>query len=180
METIALFGGSFDPPHIGHLAVIEALKEFEDIDKIIVMPTYLNPFKTKSHASSEQRLQWLREIFSQEERVIVSDYEVSQERKIPTIESVNYLLKSYKKIYLVVGADNLASLSKWCKYQELCTKVTFIVASRDKVKIPENFLALNVNENISSSQLRDKMDKTKLIPKCAQTIADFYKDNNAK
>jgi nicotinate-nucleotide adenylyltransferase len=180
METIALFGGSFDPPHIGHLAIIEALKKLEQIDKIIIMPTFLNPFKAKSHASSALRLQWLHEIFSDEKQVIISDYEVTQGKKTPTIESVNYLLKSYNKIYLVIGADNLASLHRWERYEELCTKVTFIVATRDKIEIPENFLSLDVQEEISSSQLRDTMDITKLIPKCAQTIADFYKENNAK
>lgn len=180
METIALFGGSFDPPHIGHLAVVEALKEIKQIDKIIIMPTFLNPFKTKSHASSAQRLQWLQEIFSQDKKIIVSDYEVSQRRQIPTIESVNYLLKSYKKIYLVIGADNLASLKKWDRYDELCTKVIFLVASRDKIEIPENFLSLDIQEGISSSQLRDKMNKKKLIPISAQEIAEFYKDKNEK
>ena len=47
MDTIALFGGSFDPPHIGHEAVVKALKDFKEIDKIIIMPTFLNPFKSK-------------------------------------------------------------------------------------------------------------------------------------
>ncbi len=42
METIALFGGSFDPPHIGHKAIVKSLCNLKDIDKVIVMPTFFN------------------------------------------------------------------------------------------------------------------------------------------
>jgi len=180
METIALFGGSFDPPHIGHIAVVKALKEFAFIDKIIIMPTFLNPFKTKSYASAELRLKWLQEIFRDDSRVIIDDYEVNQSQKVPSIQSVEYLLKTYKKIYLVIGADSLSSLHSWHRFDELQEKVHFIVAQRDAFKIPENYLALNVKEDISSTQLRENIDITKLPKICAQEIAQFYKDNNAK
>jgi len=179
METIALFGGSFDPPHVGHIAVIEALKEFSIIDKIIVMPTFLNPFKTQSFASAELRLAWLREIFRGENRVIIDDYEVKQAKKIPSIQSVEYLLKSYKKVYLIVGADSLDSLHKWHKFDVLKDKVTFIITTRDTIMIPENYLRLDVQEDISSTQLRENIDISKLPKTCAQEIAQFYKENNA-
>jgi nicotinate-nucleotide adenylyltransferase len=180
METIALFGGSFDPPHVGHIAIVEVLKKLAFIDKIIIMPTFLNPFKTQSSASAELRLEWLREIFLDDNKVIVSDYEVNQAKKTPSIESVEYLLKTYKKVYLVIGADSLGSLSKWHRFDELKKKVNFIVASRDTFEIPENYLRLDVKEDISSSQLRKHIDKHKLPKQCAEKIAQFYKDYNAK
>ena len=64
MKTIALFGGSFDPPHIGHKAVVEAVLKLKDVEEVVVMPTFLNPFKDSFHAPSDLRLKWLREIFS--------------------------------------------------------------------------------------------------------------------
>ncbi|HUH43513.1 MAG TPA: nicotinate (nicotinamide) nucleotide adenylyltransferase [Sulfurimonas sp.] len=180
MDTIALFGGSFDPPHIGHEAVIKALKKFKDIDKIIIMPTFLNPFKSNFYAPSSLRMKWLKEIFKEDEKVEISDYEVLQNRQVPTIETLKHLLKSYKKIYLVIGADNLAKLELWNSYDELKELVTFVVAQRDGIDIPKEFIVLSVDEKISSSQLRNKMDCSKLSKKCAQEIYDFYKENNCK
>ncbi|WP_294965415.1 nicotinate (nicotinamide) nucleotide adenylyltransferase [Sulfurimonas sp.] len=175
METIALFGGSFDPPHIAHEAIVKALLDIKEIDKIIVMPTFLNPFKSQSFAPSELRLKWLKEIFYDYDNVEISDYEVSQAMKVPTIESVKYLLKKYKKIYLTIGADNLATLHKWENYHELQELVTFVVATRESVEIPKNFMRLNVDVDISSTTLRHIIDRTKLPQKCAVEIEKFYK-----
>lgn len=176
MDTIALFGGSFDPPHIGHEAIVKALKEFKEIDKVIVMPTFLNPFKSKFYAPSSLRMKWLKEIFSEYENVEISDYEVSQEKQVPTIATVKHLLKSYKKIYLIIGADNLALLHTWNNYNELRELVTFIVAPRDNIEIPKEFLRLNVDEKISSTNLRENIEISKLPKECAKEIYNFYKE----
>jgi nicotinate-nucleotide adenylyltransferase len=180
MKSIALYGGSFDPPHIGHQAVIEALEELDFIDKIIIMPTFLNPFKDSSIAPSALRLKWLQEIFSEYENLEVSAFEVTQARKVPTIETVKMLKNKYEKIYLVIGADNLKSLEKWYRYNELTELVTFIVATRDAIEVPENFLQLHVDVDISSTALREHMDISKLPKKCANEIAQYYKEHNAK
>jgi len=180
METIALFGGSFDPPHIGHEAIVKALEEFKDIDKVIIMPTFLNPFKSKFYAPASLRVAWLKKIFSGYKNVEVSDYEVLQKKQVPTITTVKHLLKSYKKIYLVIGADNLALLEKWNSYNELKKLITFIVIPRDNIEIPEHFLRLDVDEKISSTKLRECIEISKLPKKCAKEIYNFYKENYCK
>jgi nicotinate-nucleotide adenylyltransferase len=180
MKTIALFGGSFDPPHVGHEAVINALEKLDYIDKIIVMPTFLNPFKSKSHAPSVLRLEWLKCIFANHKNVLIDSYEVREKKKVPTIESVTYLLEKYQKVFVVIGADNLATLKRWHRYDELKDKVSFIVAWREKTEIPQEFIQIKVDVDISSSTLRKVMDETKLTTKCAQEIAQFYKETDAK
>ncbi|MEN4053317.1 MULTISPECIES: nicotinate (nicotinamide) nucleotide adenylyltransferase [Sulfurimonas] len=179
MKTIALYGGSFDPPHIAHEAIVTALSNLDFLDKIIVMPTYLNPFKDSFTTPAELRLEWLKKIFSEYENVEIDSYEVDKKKKVPTIESVNHLLKEYDKIYVVIGADNLSSLHKWHKYDELKAKVTFIVATRDDIKIPKDFIQLKIDEDISSSELRKNLDISKLPKKCAHEIAQYYKEHNA-
>jgi nicotinate-nucleotide adenylyltransferase len=180
MKTIALFGGSFDPPHIAHEAIVKALLNMEEIDKVVVMPTFLNPFKSQSFAPSELRLKWLKEIFSDYKNVEISDFEVSKSKKVPTIESVKYLLKTYKKIYLAIGADNLESLHKWQNFDELKELVTFIVASRHEVEIPDSFIRLNIDADISSTALRQSIDRTQLPQKCAIEIEKYYKEYNER
>ena len=180
METIALFGGSFDPPHIGHEAIVKALLNFKDVQKVVIMPTFLNPFKSKSYASSTLRLTWLQKIFKSCKNVEIDNYEVQQNEKVPSIITVMYLLKKYKKVYLVIGADNLKSLERWHRYNELKELVTFIVVSRDNIDIPDKFLHLDVHENISSTILRENLDISKLPKKCNLEIIKFYKENNAR
>ncbi|MBU1658666.1 nicotinate (nicotinamide) nucleotide adenylyltransferase [bacterium] len=180
METIALFGGSFDPPHIGHEAIVRALLNFNDVEKVVIMPTFLNPFKSKSYAPAKLRLKWLKEIFSDYENVEIDSYEIDLKKKVPSIQSVQHLLKNYKKIYLLIGADNVKTLDTWHKYAELKELVTFIVAPRDDIKIPSDFLKIDLNIDTSSTKLRECMDISKLQQKCAIEISNFYKENNAK
>ena len=180
METIALYGGSFDPPHIGHKAIVEALDKLDYIDKIIIMPTFLNPFKSSSHAPSELRFKWLKEIFKEFKNVKIDSYEVQQNRQVPTIESVKYLLKTYQNVYLVIGADNLATLENWNSYEELKNLVTFIVASRDNIIVDKKFIQLNIDEKISSSKLRKNINISMLSEECALEIEQYYKENNAR
>ena len=180
MRRVALYGGSFDPPHRGHEAVVKALLAREEIEKVIIMPTFLNPFKESFFAPASLRLAWLREIFENEKRVIVSDFEVKQERKVPTIESVAFLKEKYKEITLVIGADNLASLHKWQAFERLKESVSFLVASRDGIEIPPEYERLEVDVDISSSRLRNSFDTTMLVEKNAQKIEKYYKEKNER
>lgn len=180
METIALFGGSFDPPHLGHEAVVQALASLDEIDKIVIMPTSLNPFKSSSFASAKRRLQWLKEIFTPYSNVLIDSFEVDSGEKIPTITTVEYLLKSYERVYLVIGADNLKNLHKWHKFEALKELVTFVVASRDEISIAKEFITLLVKQDISSTKLREKIDIKKLCGVNAQEIANYYKEKNDK
>lgn len=178
MKTIALFGGSFDPPHVGHLAIVEALIALDFIDEVVVMPTFLNPFKSSFYASAQQRLKWLQEMFQQKPKVVIDDFEITQNAPTPTIKSVNYLLTKYEKIYLVIGADNLHSLTKWQNYEELASKITFIVAKRDGIEIPKDFFILDISEDISSTQIRGGKTQNALHKSCAIEIEQFYKELN--
>ena len=180
MDTIALFGGSFDPPHIGHEAIVKALINFKEIDKVIVMPTFLNPFKSKFHAPASLRIKWLKDVFKDYDNVEISSYEVDSAKAVTTITSVQHLLKRYRKIYLVIGADNLDSLHKWKQYDELKELVTFVIAPRDSIEIPSKFLRLKVDEEVSSTGLRENIELSKLPKKCAQEIYKYYKENNCK
>ncbi|MCF6330517.1 MAG: nicotinate (nicotinamide) nucleotide adenylyltransferase [Sulfurimonas sp.] len=175
MKTIALFGGSFDPPHIGHESIAKAALNFKDVEKVIVMPTYLNPFKSVSHNSYEKRFQWLNDIFKDNKNIEVSRFEINKKKKVPSIITVKHLLKRYKKIYLIIGADNLSTLKEWHRYKELKECVTFVVASRDNIPIPKSYLTLNVDKKISSTQIRRNKLQTRI-----KNIIDVLDKNKAE
>jgi len=179
-KTVALYGGSFDPPHIGHETIIKALRELDFIDKVIVMPTFLSPFKETFSAKAEIRFNWLKKIFATYDNVEISSFEVEKKRKVTTIESVRFLQKRYKKIYLVLGADNLNSLEKWHKFNKLKELVSFIIVTRNNIDIAPDFRTLNVDIDVASSTLRKDLDISKLPTICAEEIAHYYKEHNAK
>ena len=92
---IALFGGSFDPPHAGHDAAVEAILSALKLDLLIIMPSFLNPFKKSFSAPPQLRLRWCLALWSGTPHVEVSDYEISQNVPVPTIQSVKFLLEKY-------------------------------------------------------------------------------------
>lgn len=155
---IAFFGGSFDPPHIAHELIVKKALEKLDVDKLIVMPSFLNPFKTRSVATPAMRLKWMRKIFKGADRVVVDDFESTRGKPTPSIESIRYLKEKLhpSHIYLIIGADNLPKLSKWDSFDALSREVEFVIATRDAIAIDKKYKTLNIKEGISSSRIRDE------------------------
>ena len=159
---IAIFGGSFDPIHIAHVMIVrKALKEL-DIDMLIIVPTYLNPFKSSFYLNPKTRFKLLKKVFKEFEKVEICDYEINQEKTSYSIDTVNYLKNLYNpsKIYLIIGEDNLITLDKWYEIDKLKELVEFVIATRKgfESKKAKEFKNLDVDIDISSSSLRDKIN----------------------
>ena len=108
---IALFGGSFDPPHAGHDAAVRAILSSLKPDLLVIMPSFLNPFKKSFSAPPQLRLRWCRALWSDAPGVEVSDYEISQNVPVPTIQSVKFLLEKYG-IHDKITAETAATASE--------------------------------------------------------------------
>ncbi len=173
--NIALYGGSFDPPHAGHIAVVnEALKTLE-IDKLIIVPVFQNPLKFSVYASTSQRLEWLHEIFSDYDRVEISNFEIAQNRSVYTIETVEHFSSFYDKIYLIIGADNVATLDRWRDIDRLKSMVSFVVAARGDIAIDDCYITLDTRVPRSSSDFRATLDTLGLEHKIESKILKYYK-----
>jgi len=164
-ERVALFGGSFDPPHIGHkLVVIEALRLLE-INRLVVIPTYLNLFKTNTHFSTAQRLKMTSEMFKAFSNVLVSDFEIKEGEPTPTAKSLAHFQEQYRVKYLIIGADNLASIDKWYNFTWLNEQITWVVATRRGYSVDTSklrvFKILEIDADISSTQIRNNIVKDK-------------------
>ncbi len=84
-QRIGLFGGSFDPPHIGHVALVEAALDALGLHAVWVIPAGFPVHRILSdHVTPEQRLYWMRSIFSANERVKVLDWEVASDEPTPS------------------------------------------------------------------------------------------------
>ncbi len=170
----AIFGGSFDPPHSGHLEIIQQAIISLNIDELIVVPAFLNPFKSQYKAPSHLRLKWLKSMTDAIPKVSVSSFEIDLNRPVSSIETVKHF-KNEDEIYFIIGADNLKSLPLWNHFEELDTMLTWIVATRDNIEIPKKFHTLKVNQDISATQLRSSIDKAYLDESVAAEIINFYR-----
>ena len=167
---IAVFGGSFDPPHIGHEAIVKEACNSLDIDKLFVVPAFLNPFKNSSLLHANDRLNLIKKLFGAIKKVKICGYEVNQNRAVSTIETIEYLIQEYNpsKIYLIVGADNFKSIHTWNHYERLKNLVEFVVASRDCTQQHfEEVKHLDIQVKISSTTLRHSLN-IEYIPKTIQ------------
>jgi len=177
--NIAIFGGSFDPPHTGHELIVKKALEILDLDKLLVVTTYLSPFKESFCAPAPMRQAWLAKMFAGISKVEIFSYECDQKRQVPTIETVLHVKSLYPqaKIFLIVGSDSYASVPKWNRYEELCTLVEFVVAPRGEFTAPHDLKILPINVNISSSKLRSFLDR-RFIPKAIENeVIAFYTRN---
>jgi nicotinate-nucleotide adenylyltransferase len=170
--NIAIFGGSFDPVHIGHEMIINKISQLSYINKLIVVPTYLNPFKKKYLLHPQDRFDILHKMYNSYPNILISDFEINRGEPTPTIITVEDFNLFYKpkKIYLIIGADNLKTLHLWDNFERLNQLVEFIVVKRDGYEVKNDiieFKTINMNINISSSSLREKLD-LKYIPKKIQ------------
>lgn len=177
--NIAIFGGSFDPPHTGHELIVKKALEILDIDKLLVVTTYLSPFKESFCAPAPMRQAWLAKMFQGMEKVEIFSYECDQKRQVPTIETVLHVKSLYPeaKLFLIVGSDSFAALPKWNRHEELCTLVEFVVAPRGEFTPSKDLKILPINVNISSSKLRSFLDR-RFIPKAIENeVIAFYTRN---
>lgn len=175
--NLALFGGSFDPPHLGHDSIIKAVLSELCVDKLVIMPTFISPFKDGFSAPPELRLKWVRQIWGDLKNVEISSFECDQNRPVPTIESAKYLYKKYDitTLYIIIGADHLEALNRWHQYDELIKMAKFVVANRDKISLPSEFKSLNISADVSSSELRSGKKLEFLDSKIKDEIEKFYK-----
>ncbi|MEF3192486.1 MAG: nicotinate (nicotinamide) nucleotide adenylyltransferase [Campylobacterales bacterium] len=173
MSAAALFGGSFDPVHQGHLEIIRLAEKILPVDHIIIVPAWQNPFKDKTVAPAHKRLEWLARVLPDSPKIIIDRGEIDANRPIPTIETVERLKPKYDTIYLIIGGDNLASLPTWHRYDELAKLVHFVIATRRGSPLPEGFIILPVDVDISSTAIRN--GNFSLVPDAIKDeIKDFY------
>ncbi len=158
----AMFGGSFDPPHLGHQIIVQEVIEHLDIETLLVVPTYLSPFKVSSLAPASLRLKWCHILFDNIPKVHVDDYEIRKGKSTYTSDSVKHFNIAYHVKYLIIGSDNLVSLKKWHHFKWLNETITWVIVTREKFPLVLDGLkdtkVLYIDASISSSHIRQTKD----------------------
>lgn len=126
-----IFGGSFDPPHKGHINMALAAKNELSLDRIILVPTGQAPHKPDIAASPEDRAEMCR-MLCKKYGFALSCFEVEKEGNCYTADLLEYFSSVYPddEFYLVVGGDSMDYMDKWYKPEEIFRRCTVVVARR--------------------------------------------------
>ena len=171
-NKVAVFGGSFNPVHKGHLnIVLQAQKKF-NFDQIKIVPVFQSPFgPTVTELPIIDRLEMLNKIFNKYSFVEIDDQEIKRKGISYTVDTVKAVSKIAKEVFLIIGMDQLVIFDRWKDYEQIFKKVQLLVFHRTGVNpkhINSNilkkfhkkihYMKLN-NLDISSSDIRQRLQK---------------------
>jgi len=133
MKKIGILGGTFNPPHIGHLIVANEVKQALGLDEVRLMPTAVPPHKTApGDATAEQRLLMVELAVMAIDGLNVSDFEVKRGGVSYTFDTMHQLteIESESEFHFIIGGDMIDLLPKWHRIEELVTLVNFVGVGR--------------------------------------------------
>jgi len=142
---IGIYGGSFDPIHVGHLIMADTFYHQYDLDKLLFIPSHQSPLKvSEKRISNKQILELINLSLSYNENYAVEDYEIQKEGVSFTIDTLNYLKSKYDaEFYLLIGDDQFLQFRKWKNWEELLKSNHLVVARRESFNYGE---MVNVSE----------------------------------
>ena len=171
---ICLFGGTFDPPHIGHLLVAQTVCEAERFDKIYFIPAYQTPNKIDV-TPVENRLDMLKIAVEGNPNFEISDMELKRKGISYTIDTIKMIKKEQglntKDLFYLIGSDSLLEFHKWKEPKEILNECQVIVAIRPGFRpsdipawILHNIQFANIPRfEISSTNIRHRWVENKTI-----------------
>ena len=191
MKRVGIFGGAFDPPHIGHVRLAEQCRERLGLEELLIVPTFHSPHKPNPNTDFDHRLEMCRRAF-QGKLYNVSDIERQIGGEGYTINTLRKIKESYPKgtkFFLIIGGDMLFYFDKWFRYESILKECNVVAAAREEDSYADltekaaelghvKVLNLPVTE-VSSTEIREKLksggDIAELL---TQDVSDYIKQNN--
>ena len=179
MKRIAIFGGTFNPVHLGHRHILNAAVQAVELDRIFVVPTKIPPHKQAHElCSGEDRAEMCRLAFSDIGNVEISDFELKNEGKSYSFYTVSHFKELYPEaeLYFIMGSDMLLSFHQWFRSREILEMTNIVSISREdelgreeleayirQYELPKEKIIIVDAEPIelSSTQLRERLAEGK-------------------
>lgn len=132
MKKIGLLGGTFDPPHLGHLLIAEESLEACQLDEVWFMPSYLPPHKERKVTPFSDRIEMVRRAIEDNPEFKLSMIEIERKGRSYTFDTLKELTHRYplNKFFFIIGADMVNDLPNWYKIDDLVTLTSFIGLKR--------------------------------------------------
>ncbi len=190
MKRVGIFGGAFDPPHIGHERLAALCCERLGLEELLIVPTFRSPHKPTPFTDYEHRLNMCRAVFNKK-IYTVSDMERQIDGEGYTITLIRRLKDVYPKdtkFFLIIGGDMLFSFEKWYKYESILKECSVAAAAREDDSYADmleyaaklgriKVLNLPVTD-ISSTEIREKLKKVESVEGLlSQAVSDYIKEH---
>ncbi len=159
---LGVFGGSFDPVHVGHLIVAEAAADLLRLEKVLFVPARVQPFKVGLHsASAEDRVAMLKLAIDHNARFEIDSREIGRAGPSYTVDTLRELHSETPddELFLLVGADAAWDMPRWHNAEMLSQYASLVVLSRPGFDVPElDMISRSVEVpqiNLSASRIRE-------------------------
>ncbi|WP_078379625.1 nicotinate-nucleotide adenylyltransferase [Sutcliffiella halmapala] len=182
MKKIGIMGGTFDPPHLGHLLIAKDVQYALSLDEVWFMPNHIPPHKQlKSLTNTELRIEMLEAAIQNQPSFRLETIELEREGPSYTYDTIILLKERHKntEFYFIIGADMVEYLPKWHRIKELVEQVNFIGVKRPGYSITTNFPIIEVETpqfDVSSTMIRKRvkegMTAQFLVPEQVQRIIE--------
>ena len=168
MSKVGIFGGTFDPIHLGHLITAQSVREIRKLEKIIFIPAYISPHKSDIKTSSaDDRLNMIKLAIEGISFFEYSDLEIRKGGVSFTVDTLRELKEKYENLEFIVGYDNIFTFNTWRDPDEIMNLATIVVLKR-KSSHPPEFKDKYYNQavfvqtrgiEISATDLRERVKK---------------------
>jgi len=171
---IGVFGGTFDPPHVGHLLLAADAREALQLDRLIFIPAGTQPFKlgTPPVASGQDRLEMVRLAVADDANYAVDDAELNRRGLSYTVDTLEHLAERFKgaQLFLLMGQDALAGFPQWRNPERIRELATLAAMERSGTPGPRSEVAaegvVTVSTrcvDVSSTEIRERRRAKKSI-----------------
>lgn len=181
---IGIFGGSFNPVHVGHIGLARQILSLAHLDEVWFLVSPLNPFKKAATdlLDDDKRLYITRQALKGESRLVASDYEFHLPKPSYTWNTLRHLKADYpdRQFTLIIGADNWLAFDRWAKPDYILSNCDIAVYARPECPIDASSLPQNVQVydtclyDISSTRIRDNVRRglpiTGMVPSQVEGI----------
>ncbi len=194
--SIGIFGGTFDPVHVGHLALAQSAMREVLLDKVVFVPNWIQPFKTgQAVTPGEDRLAMLEKALGPYPNMVIDEVELSHEKVSYTIDTMDYFRNANpnEDLYFLMGADAFFRIEEWKNASRLLREYGFVIGSRPGYEDHQLLVLIKEIQNkygtrilmlenplfdVSSTRLRGMAEKGEpLIGLVPRSVAEYIQEN---
>lgn len=184
-KRVGIVGGTFDPPHLGHLIMANEVKQALHLDEIRFMPNKIPPHKVRnSRVTNDDRKKMISLSIQDQPYFLLDLIEFEREGPSYTFDTVSLLKKREPDIdfYFIIGADMIEYLPNWYRVEELIQMIKFVGVNRPghshQTKYPIQFIEIP-DINLSSTLIRTKVkNKQSIKYLVVDEVMNYIKEHN--
>lgn len=168
MKRIGILGGTFDPPHIGHLLIAEEVLIALALEEVWFVPNQVPPHKQEAASTAAERVQMVQHAIHNNDAFQINTIELDRNGKSYTVDTMRILKEEYPDtdFFFIIGADMVEYLPYWNQIDELMELITFVGVKRPGYQLDSDYPIVQADIpmiDISSTFIRERLEEDKTV-----------------